>query len=200
MRRLSRLRCGAGMEDPRIVRTRAAVLDAATDLLVEGGPTAVTIDAIVVRSGVAKSTIYRHWPSRDDVLVSVFEHCAPEVVEPSPDLAFESSLRALSRSIVDAFTSPRWARVIPALLALKYHEDGIADVEKQLEHRQKDVVARVLRRGIELGVIREGIDIDEATAHLVGPLLFAQLTGTVPLTHEFADRSVDAFLRANRPA
>ena len=199
MRRLSRLRCGAGMEDPRIVRTRAAVLDAATDLLVEGGPTAVTIDAIVVRSGVAKSTIYRHWASRDDVLVSVFEHCAPDVVEPDPGLPFEAALRVLVRSLVDAFTAPHWARIVPALLALKYHEDGIADVEKKLEHRQKDVVGSVLRRGIEDGAIRGGLDVDEATAHLVGPVLFAHLTGVVPMTHGFADRTVDGFLKAYRP-
>ena len=54
------------------MRTREAVLTAATDLLVEGGPSAVTIDAVVARSGVAKSTIYRHWESRDEVLVAVF--------------------------------------------------------------------------------------------------------------------------------
>src|SRR5687767_10053529 len=46
--------------DGRIARTRSAVLRSATDLLMEGGPSAVTIDAIVARSGVAKSTIYRH--------------------------------------------------------------------------------------------------------------------------------------------
>ena len=65
------------MLDARVARSRAAVLRAATDLLVEGGPSAVTIDAIVVRSGVAKSTIYRHWASRDDVLLDVMESCAP---------------------------------------------------------------------------------------------------------------------------
>ena len=71
--------------DPRVSRTRAAVLRAATDLLVEGGPYAVTIDAIVARSGVAKSTIYRHWQSRDEVLLSVIESCAPQLPEPDPD-------------------------------------------------------------------------------------------------------------------
>ena len=40
--------------DPRIARTQAAVVRAATDLLVEGGPSAVTVDAIVTRSGVCR--------------------------------------------------------------------------------------------------------------------------------------------------
>ena len=51
--------------DPRVARSRTAVLDAATHLLVTGGPAAVTVDAVVAESGVAKSTIYRHWRSRD---------------------------------------------------------------------------------------------------------------------------------------
>ena len=74
---------------PACARSRAAVVRAATDLLVEGGPSAVTIDAIVARSGVAKSTIYRHWASRDDVLLDVIESCAPVLPRPDPDLDVE---------------------------------------------------------------------------------------------------------------
>lgn len=53
--------------DARVARTHAAVMQAATDLLVEGGPNAMTVDAVVARSGVAKSTVYRHWATRDDL-------------------------------------------------------------------------------------------------------------------------------------
>jgi AcrR family transcriptional regulator len=183
-------------EDPRIVRTRTAVLEAATDLLVEGGPSAVTMDAVVARSGVAKSTIYRHWASRDEVLVDVFSHCAPNLEEPDLDLPFEDALRAFVGSLVNFLRDPQWARIVPALLMLKTHEDGVADLERRLEKNQSDTAAAVLKRGIDTGVLQAGLDIDEAVAHLVGPLLFAQLTGAVPLDHSFADRTVDVFLAA----
>lgn len=48
----------------RVERTHTAVMEAATALLLEGGPTAITIDGVVARSGVAKSTVYRHWTTR----------------------------------------------------------------------------------------------------------------------------------------
>jgi AcrR family transcriptional regulator len=187
------------MEDPRIVRTRTTVLDAAADLLVEGGPGAVTMDAIVARSGVAKSTIYRHWPSRDDVLVDVFAACAPELGTPDESLPFADALRTIVSSIVAFLHDPRWARMVPALLMLKTHEDGVADIEQRMEKRQNEIVAEVLRRGIEEGTIRADVDTEEATAQIVGPLLFAHLTGIVELDEPFADRVVDAFIRAHTP-
>ena len=54
----------AAASDPRIERTRQVVLDAALALVAESGYGAVTIEAVAARSGVAKSTIYRHWPGR----------------------------------------------------------------------------------------------------------------------------------------
>jgi AcrR family transcriptional regulator len=182
--------------DPRIVRTRSSVLRAATDLLVEGGPSAVTMDAIVARSGVAKSTIYRHWPSRDDVLVDVFAACAPDLEPPPGELTFEPALRSFVASIVSYFLDPQWARIIPALLLLKTHEDGVADLEKRLEKNQSDAMASIIERGIAEGAIPSATDVDEAIAHVVGPLLFAQLTGSVPLDHAFGERTVDRFLAA----
>jgi TetR/AcrR family transcriptional regulator, regulator of autoinduction and epiphytic fitness len=198
MRPSSRLACGAGMDDrdPRIIRTRASVLRAATDLLVEGGPSAVTMDAIVARSGVAKSTIYRHWQSRDDVLVEVFAECAPNIEAPSPEVAFEPALRDLMSSLVTYLHDPEWARIVPALLMLKTHADGVADLEKRLEKNQSDAISEILRRGIAEGAIAPDLDLDVATAQLVGPLLFAQLTGSTPLDHALADNTIDNFLAA----
>lgn len=184
------------MEDPRIARSRAAVLDAATALLVDGGPNAVTVDAIVASSGVAKSTIYRHWDSRDEILVAVFESCAPNPPTLDESLPFVDALRTFSRDVVHILQDPQWARLIPVMLMLKYHEGGIAAVEDRLEVRQRDAVAEALHRGVDEGVLRPGLDVGEATAHLVGPLLFAHLTGNVELTPEFADRTVDVFLAA----
>ena len=56
------------MADPRIERTRTAVLDAASDLLAEAGVVGFNVDAVARRSGVARTTIYRHWPDANELL------------------------------------------------------------------------------------------------------------------------------------
>ncbi len=187
----------SGEMDARVARTRAAVLRTATDLLVEGGPSAVTIDAIVARSGVAKSTIYRHWESRDDVLVAVIENCAPNLVAPDPALGFEHGLRMLVSQVRQALADPEWARVIPALLLLKSHQAGIADLEERLGDRQDQTLASIVAQGITEGVLPADIDVEQVAALLFGPLVFAHLTGRPPVTDDLAQRIVDGFLRSS---
>jgi AcrR family transcriptional regulator len=175
------------------------VIRAATDLLVDGGPNAVTIDAIVARSGVAKSTIYRHWESRDDVLLSVIETCAPVLPEPDPAADVVSALRATLHAVVGSLNDPEWARMLPALLMLRYHEAGIAAVEQRIEKEQDQLIRTLLERAVSEGILRADLDVREANTMLLGPLLFAHLTESVPLDDGFADRTLDRFLAASAP-
>ncbi len=187
----------SGRIDPRIARTRAAVLRTATDLLVEGGPSAVTIDAIVARSGVARSTIYRHWATRDDVVIAVIERCAPQLQIPDAALGFEAALRQFIAGLCDVLADPDWARVLPALLALRNQEHGVAELEQRLEEHQEDALGSVLQRGIDEGRLPADLDVDRSTAILVGPLLFASLMDKPDVDAAFGEQVVDLFLRSH---
>jgi AcrR family transcriptional regulator len=62
--------------DPRVTRTRARVLHAAYQVLTEVGFERATIDLLSERSGVARSTLYRHWHSREAILRDAFAMAA----------------------------------------------------------------------------------------------------------------------------
>lgn len=141
--------------DPRIVRTREAVLDAATALLVEGGPDAVTMDGVVQRSRVAKSTIYRHWSGRDELLTEVFDHNAPHIDTPPVELGFREALEYVMAQVVDALNDPRWSELMPALMLLKMHEAGPARLEAELKDEQAQALTEALRRGVAEGIVAE---------------------------------------------
>lgn len=186
--------------DPRIAKTHAAVMSAATELLVEGGPQALTMDGVVQRSGVAKSTVYRHWATRDDLVNAVFHHCAPPLDLPSDDEPFEPALRQLARSLVDMLGDPHWKRLVPAIIILKSEMKPMADLENDMKQVQMNALASVLRRGIAEGRLRPEVldDIQLTAVLLVGPFLMAALDDSMTLDAAFADRAVDHFLAASR--
>ena len=68
---------------PRDARVDAAVLDATRSLLAEKGYAGTTVEAIATRAGVGKATIYRRWPTREQLLLAVTTADLPDV--PTPD-------------------------------------------------------------------------------------------------------------------
>ena len=52
------------MARPRSEEARRKAIAAAIDLIIERGVANLSIEEVAARSGVAKTTIYRHWPER----------------------------------------------------------------------------------------------------------------------------------------
>lgn len=57
--------------EPLPVRTR--LLDTAAELFYREGARAVGVDLVVARSGVAKTSLYRYFPTKDDLVAAVLE-------------------------------------------------------------------------------------------------------------------------------
>ena len=64
-------------QDARIMKTRRKVLDAGAVVLFTDGWSEVTHLRLAKETGVARGTIYRHWPTIDDLIVEIFESCDP---------------------------------------------------------------------------------------------------------------------------
>lgn len=85
--------------DPRPARSRARLLEAATALLRAGGPSAVTVDAVTRGANVARATLYRHFPSGNELLAAAFSGLIP----PAPMPSEGGSLRDRLIAVVLAF-------------------------------------------------------------------------------------------------
>ncbi len=180
--------------DPRVARSRARVLDAATHLLVEGGPSALTVDAIAARSSVAKSTLYRHWSSIDDLVVDVLGHNLQTTHVPDGVEGFEPSMRALMHEIAARGADPEWQKILPALFTLKLHTSAIETMADDDQNEQLSVLSNVLDLGVAEGRLPADIEPEFALYQLIGPIVLATLAsgGDTPLT--MVDALVDHFL------
>src|SRR6266516_3864928 len=101
--------------DPRVARTRATVLGAAIDLLAERGYSGFSVESVVERTGIAKTTLYRHWPTRDDLLAAAIAKL--DGAGPLPDAgSVRQDIQDLLARRVQAARTPQWERCMPALV------------------------------------------------------------------------------------
>ena len=184
--------------DPRIARSRAKLLAAATDLLVEAGPRAVTVDAVAERSGVAKSTLYRHWSSRDDLLVAVMRSHVPQLPEVDLSVGFEAALRQLMASVVDVFSDPEWVRILPALFSLQHQVPELAEVLIADREASSAALREIIACGVREGRLPRRIDHQMVRDTLIGPLFVAVLSGDSAPLGDLATYVVDRFLASYR--
>src|SRR5262247_619557 len=70
---LSRRFSGPRADDPRVVRTRAAVVDAARTLFLKNGYSGTTMEDIAVLAGLAKRTVYNNYPDKDALFTQIVQ-------------------------------------------------------------------------------------------------------------------------------
>lgn len=182
----------AGRTDPRPARSRARLLESATALLRTGGPSAVTVDAVLRGANVARATLYRHFPSGNDLVAAAFHALIP----PAPITPDAGSLRERLIALLQA-QAELIAEAPASLTALSWLSLG-GDMEhypvlRQSNGADSDEVRTLRERVAEqyaapfeaiLGspeAIAELGDVDrtEAAALLLGPIVLGKLS-TLP--------------------
>ncbi|GAA4211240.1 TetR/AcrR family transcriptional regulator [Microbispora amethystogenes] len=196
----------AKQPDParRSQRSRQAILTAARELVSEVGYAKLTIEAIAARAGVGKQTIYRWWPSKGAVILDAFlalSESGPEQDITLPDTGdLEADLRAVMRATVAEFADPDFERPIRALNTEIINDPALAALylEKLAGPVDEAKKAR-LRSAQRAGQLAADADLDLALELLYAPLYQRWLLRSGPLTAQYADALVDAFLKAMRP-
>jgi AcrR family transcriptional regulator len=176
--------------DPRVTRSRRTVLEAAVAELADAGYGAFTIDAVARRSGVARSTIYRLWPGRAELIGAALNTLNVQPTEPieTPRQATDA-VRGLVRHLDIGLNEGPVAACLPALIDGAERDPGI----RRLHHAQN---AR--RRARLTAAIREATGRDEDAdlmAHaLAGAVMYGRLMTGRRLSGEQLDRLVDLVL------
>ena len=184
---------------PRDAALRQAALQAAREILAAEGYSAVTIAGVAERAGVARTTVYRSWPSKGALMLEAVTELmdlgpAPETGDWHADLiaAIEGSMLALSRTVA--------GRTIPAL-AVDLSRDPVLGEEfrTRFARPRKLAVVDLLQRGVDLGHVRADVDLDLVEDLLVAPIVHRLAITGAPVTHEMVADLVALVLRAVAP-
>jgi AcrR family transcriptional regulator len=169
-------------EDPRVVRTREAVFEA------------VSHQQVAAEAGIGRATVYRHWPTRTDLLVdAVTEVRTPQEWQSSGDLATDLD-RGLERLQRTLNTSP----LVPQLVALI----GRAEWDPELRETKARLLASGtagIRRALEAAIDRHELptdhDLDATVARLAGPLFYRRVLAHAPVDDAFVTEVIAAYVR-----
>ena len=145
-----------------------------TASLAERGFTGFTIDAVVERSGVAKTTIYRHYPTKAALLSAVVACFGDR--EPAPHTGtVRTDLISLLTTLARALAEDEWARSLPSIIEAAEHNSELATLHAGLVRHKSAALREVLEQGIARHELRPDTDIDTAMASLAGPLFYRRL-------------------------
>jgi AcrR family transcriptional regulator len=179
---------------PRSEEADRAIIDAALELFAESGAGGLCIEAVAARAGVGKSTIYRRWPGKEDLLVDALATLKSPLPEPA-GRSVRDDLVALLRVMCQDFTDPRRVRATALLHGegIKYPRLLRRFTESVVEPR-REVFRSVLRRGIETGELRPGIDIETALFMMTGAIQARARCGADLVPSGYAEQIVDQLL------
>jgi AcrR family transcriptional regulator len=150
---------------PRRVETDERLMRAAIELLREKGPAAVSIEAVASRSGVARTTIYRRFDNRRQLIEAAID---PVVDRPLPplDLALEGKVRWVLEQVAELFETGLGRGAVAAIIS-NSDPDFTGALRQSLERRLGALRAQ----------IAADIDAEQVAPHVEPDALIGLLFG-----------------------
>ncbi|WP_182113172.1 MULTISPECIES: TetR/AcrR family transcriptional regulator [unclassified Actinotalea] len=156
---------------------RRALLDAARRVFAERGYRA-PLSAIAREAGVGQGVLYRHFPTRLDLALAVFEEnfAELEAIATRPD----------PRAFVDL-----WSRLVDITITESAFVEMAVDARRSLvgrhdDDRLRDLVAGALTRAQEAGLVDPAVSADDVV------LMHRMIFGVVVTSVEHDDAAVHA--------
>jgi len=176
--------------DARVRRSQAAVLAATYELLTQAGFGGVTVDAVSARSGVAKTTIYRHWPTRSALLIDACSKLGTKREAPDTG-SLAGDMTALAADLAHRLRTARWPSVLPSIVDADERDPEIARTYAQLHAELVGAFRTVIERAQKRGELERGRNASEVIAAVIGPLFYRRWFSREPLDAQFVKTVID---------
>ncbi len=197
------MKSGDGVERPgkppgRGPKVRAAVLSATLSELTQTGYAALTVENIARRAGVHKTTVYRRWSDRENLVADAVTELAGTRV-PFPDSDdISADLRSLARSLVRFLASPLGQAVTAVMLSDAGRIPEVASAQRRRFEDRYRQAEPVVARAIARGELPPGTDPAEVVRAVLAPIYLRVLVTSEPISQSTADAAADAALAAAR--
>ncbi len=143
---------------------------AAFEVIATSGVAGFTVDAVAKRSGVAKSTIYRHWDSANALLIDTIDCMV--VPFPTPDTgSMAGDLQSFLDVLTPMFDDPTMIRTMLGTMAAAAFDEELGRIHQELITERKRPIREMIERAQARGEIRDDVPIETIIDMIEGPFL-----------------------------
>ena len=187
-----------GRGRPRDPETDTRITAAAAELMLQRGFDRMTVDDVAARAGVGKATVYRRWPSKEDLAVAAMQTLyAAEIPEPDTG-SIATDLAESYRAALTFVNSPEGEAFLRMSIAESVRDERIAALYRASSERREQESRRTFERAIARGEVRADIDIDAAVQWLGALITVRAITHRPMPTVDEVDTLVEFTLRGVR--
>ena len=170
-------------------------MEAVYTLLQEKSVRDLTIEEVARRAGVSKPTIYKWWPTKAALVMTLFHERIATYPQPAETLTAEQSLRWRVRRMIVAFNG-LFGKVMADMIAEGQSEPSLLRelFEQHIGQRRALALAEV-KRGQAAGEFAADLDPELLIDAIFAPIYFRLLVRNAPLTEEYGEALVSQVLR-----
>ncbi|WP_327635124.1 TetR/AcrR family transcriptional regulator [Kribbella sp. NBC_00482] len=179
----------------RSARVRAAAIAATLAELAESGYADLSLEDVARRAGVHKTTLYRRWGTREDlVLEAILDQVARHVAVADTG-ALRDDLLELARTAALNATAPEVAAMARTVAAESPHNPRLAEANRQFWAERLAIDGVIVERAIARGEIAAGTDPRWVIESVLGPIHLRLLLTGEPVDDAFLTHIVDVIIR-----
>jgi AcrR family transcriptional regulator len=178
---------------PRDPDVDKAVSHAVFKVLAECGMSGFTVEKVAACAGVGKATVYRRWPSREDLIQGVWEHIHDDF--PKPDTGdLRTDLMAFLGALVEHMADPERRLAFSHLVAAAKVDPDLGARFRTFKQQRVEALRTIVRQAEARGELRPGLDEDAVVEMIVAGVFFRILVGGGPVDRRYAEQCVDIVL------
>lgn len=183
------------MARPRSANARNKLLGAAAQILVGEGVGAITAEEVARLSGVAKTTLYRHFGTTDALVFAVVQ-ANVAAMEPPDTGTLRGDLAEIHRAYLDVASLQQSRELFVWMVARSIEDPANRELFRQARVQPRGPTVLALQRAIGRGEIHPDTNIEMAMHIIQGPLISMRIVDDNEVSAHALDTMLDMIVKA----
>jgi AcrR family transcriptional regulator len=156
----------------------------------------ISVESIAARAGVHKTTVYRRWGSKVEIIRQALVGAASEHIHVPDTGSVDSDLLLLARAVQAVLSAPQGAAILTGLIVGGLASAELAEVMRQYWAVRLEAISVIVERAVSRGELPAGTNPAALMRTLAAPLFYQLLVARAAVTEADANLSTAATVAA----